>query len=75
LNKFEEVLRGLRCSPWNPGQEDEERQTTVEVRRWYLFAWLRIPLPFKTGITDVEAVLKDTTNPSAVKGIAEPLSL
>ena len=31
----------------------------------YRFALLRMPLPFRMGITDVDAVLNDITSPSA----------
>ena len=30
----------------------------------YRFAWLRIPFPFNTGMTEVEAVLNERTRPS-----------
>ena len=39
---------------------------TSSAQKVYRFALLRIPLPFKTGITDVDAVLNDITSPSAV---------
>ena len=32
----------------------------------YRFALLRMPLPFRMGITDVDAVLNDITSPSAM---------
>ena len=32
----------------------------------YRFALLRMPLPPRTGTTDVDAVLNDITSPSAV---------
>ena len=32
------------------------------------FAWLMRPLPSRMGITEVEAVLKETTSPSPWKG-------
>ena len=38
----------------------------AHVQRVYRFALLRIPLPFRMGITDVDAVLNDITSPSAV---------
>jgi hypothetical protein len=34
------------------------------------FAWLMIPLPSNTGNTEVDAVLKDTTIPLDVNGVA-----
>ena len=32
-------------------------------------AWLSIPFPLRMGMTEVDAVLNDTTMPSEVKGV------
>lgn len=44
-------------------------------QRKYRFALLRMPLPFRMGITDVDAVLNDITSPSAMNWPWEGLLL
>jgi hypothetical protein len=67
LDEFKKIFRRLGSTPRNPDllllMEFDLIENTSN-----LFAWLMMPLPFMKGITDVDAVLNETTRPSAVKG-------
>jgi hypothetical protein len=67
LDKFQQIFGRLRSPPWNPETKCEIYGTST-IEEIYRFAWLIMPFPPKMGITDVDAVLKETTSPSDVNG-------
>ena len=66
LNKLEQVFIGLRSAPRNPVLNESSVDGRLICA--HRLAWLMRPLPFRIGITEVDAALKDTAIPSEVNG-------
>jgi hypothetical protein len=77
LDEFQQVLRTLLCTPRYPTYSNvqfsifrcrsvDDSLSTANTHR---LAWLNMPFPLRMGITDVDAVLNEMTNPSWAKGM------
>lgn len=77
LDEFQQILRTLLCAPRYPTYSDVQLSTcrhrsvdnNLSTASTHRLAWLNIPLPFRMGITDVDAVLNEMTKPSWAKGV------
>ena len=67
LDELEEVVVCLCRAPWDPSALSVGAGVSMEYTN--RLAWLSIPFPPRMGMTEVDAVLNDTTMPSEVNGV------